>query len=108
MFNVICPSSHSFDSVTLFDPHYIYMLTRFSASTASSSSTATVTPPAISLVNDEMLSLASEIHSDVSNLIRSYSADRDRLKAAMEQLEYQVHDWETIVQGWGRYFQKVS
>ena len=61
---------------------------RFSGSTASSSSATT--PPAISLVNDEMLNLASEIHSDVSNLIRSYSADRDRLKAAMEQLEYQV------------------
>ena len=60
----------------------------FSGSTASSSSATT--PPAISLVNDEMLNLASEIHSDVSNLIRSYSADRDRLKAAMEQLEYQV------------------
>ncbi len=38
-----------------------------------------------------MLALASDIHDNVSGLIRSYSADKDRLKSAMEQLEYQAH-----------------
>ncbi len=38
---------------------------------------------------DEMLSLAQEIQVDVSGLMRSYTCDRDRLRSALEAVEYQ-------------------
>ena len=37
---------------------------------------------------DEMLTLAQDIQCDVSNLMRKYTADRDRLKQALETMEY--------------------
>jgi hypothetical protein len=51
-----------------------------------------------------MLALASEIHTDVATLVRSYSADKDRVKAAMEQLEYQ--EWE-IFDSWNSHPQRM-
>jgi hypothetical protein len=56
------------------------------------------------LYSDEMLALASEIHTDVATLVRSYSADKDRVKAAMEQLEYQ--EWE-IFDSWNSHPQRM-
>ena len=36
---------------------------------------------------DEMLVIANEIQTDVSNLVRGYTADRDRLKQALDMME---------------------
>ncbi|XP_059093305.1 oxysterol-binding protein-related protein 3-like [Tigriopus californicus] len=40
---------------------------------------------------EEILCLAQEIQSDVSNLLRSFSADKDRLKSAMETTLYEMN-----------------
>lgn len=34
-----------------------------------------------------MLVIANEIQTDVSNLVRGYTADRDRLKQALDMME---------------------
>eukprot|EP00095_Tigriopus_kingsejongensis_P009221 maker-scaffold1882_size25737-snap-gene-0.9 protein:Tk09221 transcript:maker-scaffold1882_size25737-snap-gene-0.9-mRNA-1 annotation:"oxysterol-binding protein 6" len=40
---------------------------------------------------EEMLTLAQEIQADVSNLMRGFSADKDRLKSAMESAMYEMN-----------------
>ncbi len=37
-------------------------------------------------VRDEMMALAQDIQAEVSAMMRTYTADRDRLKAALEPL----------------------
>ncbi len=44
----------------------------------------------LAATRDEMLALAQDIQSDVSSLMRSYTADRDRLRSALEAFDYQT------------------
>ena len=41
---------------------------------------------------EELINLSQEIHSDITNLMRSYTEGRDKLKSALEQSRQRQQD----------------
>ncbi|CAM6053555.1 unnamed protein product [Sphagnum tenellum] len=79
------------------------MATTPTSSPSPASSSSYLDPVLSSATRDEMLSLAVEIQLDVSNLMRSFAADRDKLKQSLESLEINNMGKTSTMSGGGNF-----